>query len=84
MVTQMIDKPKPESLFAWGTQPRKLYEAMYLCGEVSNAQISRDLHILSYSGVINQIRKKLEPFNINIAVRKYRRGVFAYRLAVRS
>ena len=78
---KIIEKPKPEALFPPGTQPRRLYEALATCGEVSNAQIVRDLRILAYSGVINEVRKAVAPFGIDVAVRRYRRGVYTYRLA---
>jgi hypothetical protein len=75
-------KPAPESLFPWGTQARRLYEALATCGEVTNVQIVRDLHILTYSKVIGQIRKAVRPFGLDVAKRNYGRGVWAYRLAV--
>lgn len=74
--------PKPESLFPWGTHPRRLYDALTTCGEVTNVQIVRDLHILVYSDVIGQIRKAVRPFGLDVAKRNYGRGVWAYRLAV--
>jgi hypothetical protein len=78
----MIEKPKPEKLFAFGTQPRRLYETLATCGEVSNYQIVRDLRILAYGGVINKVRKALEPYKIDVAIRRYGNGVFTYRLAI--
>jgi hypothetical protein len=80
----MIDKPKPESLFTWGTQPRRLYEMLSTCGEVTNVQIARDLHILAYSGVISMIRKTVQPHGLDVAKKRIGHGLFAYRLAVRS
>jgi hypothetical protein len=80
----MIEKPKPEKLFSWGTAARRLYEAMYWCGEVTNAQIATDLHILAYSGVISRIRKSVQPFGLDVAKKRIGHGLFAYRLAVRS
>lgn len=80
----MIEKPKPEKLFTWGTAARRLYEALATCGEVSNVQIVRDLHIMAYSGVISRIRKSVQPFGLDIAKKRIGHGVFAYRLAVRS
>lgn len=80
----MIEKPKPEKLFTWGTAPRRLYEALSTCGEVSNVQIVKDLHILAYSSVISRIRKSVQPFGLDVAKKRLGRGVFAYRLAARS
>jgi hypothetical protein len=76
--------PKPETLFPWGTQPRRLYEALATCGEISNAQITRDLHILAYSGVIATVRKALRPHSLDIAKRRYPGGVWTYRLATKE
>lgn len=80
----MIEKPKPESLFKWGTQPRRLYEALATCGEVTNVQIARDLHILAYAGVIGKIRRTVHPHGLDVAKKRLCHGVFAYRLAARS
>ena len=80
----MIEKPKPEKLFTWGTAARRLYEALATCGEVSNVQIVRDLHIMAYSGVISRIRKSVQPHGLDVAKKRIGQGVFSYRLAVRS
>lgn len=74
--------PKPESLFSFGTAPRRLYDALTQWGEVTNVQMVRDLHILAYSGVINQVRKAVQPFGLDVRTNRYHGGVFAYRLAV--
>lgn len=76
--------PKPETLFAWGTQARRLYEALATCGEVANHQIVRDLHILRYGDVIARIRAALAPYGLEVAKRQYSRGVWTYRLATKE
>lgn len=77
----MTNAPRPEILFKWGTQPRRLYEALTTCGEVANHQIVRDLHILAYGGVICTIRKAVRPYGLDIARRRHSHGVYTYRLA---
>lgn len=77
-------KPAPASLFPWGTQARRLYEALSTCGEVANHQIVRDLHILAYGNVIARIRAALAPYGLDIAKRQYSRGVWTYRLALKE
>lgn len=74
--------PKPEALFRWGTAPRRLYDTMINCGEVTNYQIVRDLRILAYGNVIGKIRRAVRPYGLDVAIRRYGAGVFAYRLAV--
>lgn len=80
----MVEKPRPEDLFAWGTAARRLYEALATCGEVTNVQIVRDLHILAYGNVIARIRAALVPYGLDIAKRQYSRGVWTYRLALKE
>lgn len=77
-----METPKPESLFPWGTQARKLYDALATCGEVTNVQIVRSLHILAYSDVIGQIRKAVRPLGLDVAKARYHGNVWSYRLAV--
>ena len=76
--------PKPETLFPWGTQTRRLYETLATCGEVANHQIVKDLHILAYGNVIGRIRATLKPYGLDIAKRQYSRGVWTYRIAVKD
>jgi hypothetical protein len=54
------------------------------CGEVSNVQIVRDLHILAYAGVIAKVRKAIQPHGLDIAKRRYSAGVWTYRLAIKE
>jgi hypothetical protein len=74
--------PKPEALFRWGTAPRRLYDTLATCGEVTNYQIVRDLHILAYGNVIGKVRRAVRPYGLDVAIRRYSPGVFGYRLAI--
>ena len=76
--------PEPEKMFPWGTQPRRLYEALAGWGEVTNVQIVRDLYILAYSHVISKVRAALRPHGLDIARRRLTGGTWAYRIAVKQ
>jgi hypothetical protein len=78
----MKEAPKPEVLFLWGTQARKLYEALVTEGEVTSVRIQRGLRINYYADTLDDIRAAIRPHGFDIARRHLRGGLWAYRLAV--
>lgn len=78
----MRDIPKPETLFQWGTQPRKLYEALMTEGEITNKRITSRLHVRYYGEVIEQIRAAIAPFGLDVVRRRLSACTWTYRLAV--
>lgn len=75
-----FDYPKPESLFAYDNQDRRLYEAMTY-GPVTNAQMRDQLRLLSYTRRLSDLREKLHPLGWAIKKEHVGNGVFAYSLA---
>jgi hypothetical protein len=72
-------RPEPSDLFSYGTQNRKLYEAL-CAGPVTNEQIVSDLRILKYTSRISDLREALRPHLMDIEATRLNHGLFEYSL----
>lgn len=81
-MSNRCEVPPPESLFTWGTQARKLYEALTTEGEISNIRIQRGFRMHYYSDTLDVIRAAIRPHGFEIARRHIRGGIWSYRIAV--
>jgi hypothetical protein len=72
-------RPAPGKLFTPGTQNYRLYERL-LQGEVTNAEIVREMNIFNSTGRADDVRKALKPYLMDIEAKRIERGLWSYRL----
>lgn len=72
-------RPSPAKLFTPGTQNYNLYERL-LRGEVTNAEIVRQMGIFNSTGRISDIRAALKPHLMDIEASRIKKGLFKYEL----
>ena len=81
MVQQDLFRPRPApgKLFSPGSQNYRLYERL-LQGEVTNAEIVRQMGIFNSTGRASDIRKVLKPYLLDIEATRVNKGLFKYTL----
>ena len=72
-------RPAPAKLFTPGTQSYLLYERL-LRGEVTNAEIVRQMNIYNSTGRISDIRAAIKPYLLDIEATRITKGLFKYEL----
>lgn len=71
--------PHPDEIFPADNQDRRLYQRM-IRGEITNAEMRDQLHLLSYTRRLSDLREKLHPHGYTIKKQHQGEGVFVYRL----
>jgi hypothetical protein len=81
MMQQILfnQRPAPAKLFKQGTQSYLLYERL-LRGEVTNAEIVRQMGIFNSTGRISDIRAAIKPYLLDIEASRINKGLFSYKL----
>ena len=72
-------RPAPGKLFSPGSQKYFLYERL-LRGEVTNAEMVRQMGIFNNTARISELREVLKPYLMDIEASRINKGLFSYKL----
>jgi len=77
-----FDRPRPENLFRQGSQNYRIYSRL-LGGPVTNGEIIYGMRIANSTGRVDEIRKKLRPYLMDIKAQPVpgTEGQWLYKLA---
>lgn len=70
--------PMPGELFKYGSQQYQIYEKL-IAGGATNTEIQK-IGCMSHTKRVSEIRKKLEPYLIDVKAERQHGGVYLYKL----